>query len=78
MSDYIVKENRSFPTKPEWKIVLDHLIYQDQSMTFRICRKMIIHLERMKVSEIHFLIQELNPQIVRTDDIYQQFQTLLI
>ena len=74
MSDYIVKENRSFPTKPEWKIVLDHLIYQDQSMTFRICRKMIIHLERMKVSEIHFLIQELNPQIVRTDDIISNGQ----
>lgn len=74
MSEYIVKENRSFPTKPEWKIVLDHLIYQDQSMTFRICRKMIIHLERMKVSEIHFLIQELNPQIVRTDDIISNGQ----
>lgn len=69
MSDYIVKENRSFPRKPEWKIILDHIIFQDQSMTYRICRKMIIHLERMKVSEIHFLIQELNPEIIRNDEI---------
>lgn len=69
MSDYIVKENRVFPKKPEWKIVLDHIIFQDQSMTYRICRKMIIHLERMRVSEIHFLIQELNPGIIRNDEV---------
>lgn len=69
MSGFIVKENRSFPRKPEWKIILDHIIFQDQSMTYRICRKMIIHLERMKVSEIHFLMQELNPQIIRNEDI---------
>lgn len=69
MSDFIEKENRVFPKKPEWKIILDHIIFQDNSMTYRICRKMIIHLERMKVSEIHFLIQELNPEIIRTDDV---------
>lgn len=69
MSDFIVKENRVFPKKPEWKIILDHIIFQDNSMTYRICRKMIIHLERMKVSEIHFLIQELNPEIIRTDEV---------
>lgn len=69
MNDYIVKENRNFPKKPEWKIVLDHIIFQDQSMTYRICRKMIIHLERMKVSEIHFLLQELNPEVKRNEEI---------
>lgn len=58
-----LKSNRVFPQKPEWKIILDLLVYQDSSFLFRICRKMIIHLFRMKISEIHFLIEELNPSI---------------
>lgn len=69
MTGFQIKENRVFPKKPEWKIILDHIIFQDQSMTYRICRKMIIHLERMKVSEIHFLMQELNPEINKSEDI---------
>lgn len=63
------KKKRILPTKPEWKIILDHIIYQDESMTYRICRKMIIHLERMKVSEIHFLMQQLNPRVETGDGI---------
>ncbi len=55
------KNNRVLPQVPEWEIVLKHIVFQDQSLTFRICRKMIIHLERMKIPEIHFLLQELNP-----------------
>ena len=55
------KSNRILPQVPEWEIVLKHIVFQDQSLTFRICRKMIIHLERMKIPEIHFLLQELNP-----------------
>ena len=60
MNENIEKE-RLIPKKPEWKIVLEYLVFQDPSVTFRISRKMIIHLERMKISEIHFLMAELNP-----------------
>ena len=57
------KKERVFPTKPEWKIILDHLVYQDNSILYKLCRKMIIHLERMKIPEIYFLIEELNPTL---------------
>jgi pyruvate,water dikinase len=60
MKKIIIKE-RDYPQKPEWRIVLDHLIYQDEIKVFRICRKMIIHLDRIKVPEIRALIEELNP-----------------
>lgn len=60
------KKERVLPTKPEWKIILDHLVYQDNSVLYKLCRKMIIHLERMKIPEIYFLIEELNPSL--TDD----------
>lgn len=60
------KKERVLPTKPEWKIILDHLVYQDNSILYKLCRKMIIHLERMKIPEIYFLIEELNPSF--TDD----------
>lgn len=55
------KKERILPTKPEWRIILDHLVYQDNSMLYRLCRKMIIHLQRLKITEVHFLIEELNP-----------------
>src|SRR6056300_145328 len=64
------KKERVLPTKPEWKIVLDHLVYQDNSILYKLCRKMIIHLERMKIPEIYFLIEELNPTI--SDDSQSQ------
>lgn len=54
-------DDRVLPQKPEWQIILDHIVIQDPSMTYRMTRKMIIHLERMKLPEIHFLLQELNP-----------------
>lgn len=57
------KKERVYPKKPEWKIVLDHLVYQDSSVLYKLCRKMIIHLERMKIPEIYFLIEELNPTL---------------
>lgn len=57
------KKERVYPTKPEWKIILDHLVYQDNSILYKLCRKMIIHLERMKIPEIYFLIEELNPSL---------------
>ena len=64
------KKERVFPTKPEWKIILDHLVYQDNSILYKLCRKMIIHLERMKIPEIYFLIEELNPTL--TEDSHTQ------
>lgn len=64
------KKERVFPTKPEWKIILDHLVYQDNSILYKLCRKMIIHLERMKIPEIYFLIEELNPTL--SDDNHSQ------
>lgn len=72
--DLANKKNRILPQKPEWKIILDHIIYQDESMTYRICRKMIIHLERMKVSEIHFLMQQLNPKVETQDNVISNGQ----
>jgi hypothetical protein len=61
--EFNLKKNRIFPQKPEWKIILDLLVYQDSSFLFRISRKMMIHLFRMKTPEIHLLIEELNPSI---------------
>lgn len=57
------KSHRVYPQKPEWKIILDYLVTQDNTLVYRLCRKMILHLERMKVPEIYFLIQELNPSL---------------
>lgn len=68
------KKQRILPQKPEWKIILDHIIHQDESMTYRICRKMIIHLERMKVNEIHFLLQQLNPKVDNPDSVISNAQ----
>jgi hypothetical protein len=60
-------KQRIYPNKPEWKILLDILIYQDSSLLYRICRKMIIHLNRLKISEIHFFMEELNPSYETTE-----------
>lgn len=49
--------------KPEWKIILDHLVYHDSALLFRVCRKMITMLDKMKVEEIHSLMEQLNPTI---------------
>jgi len=54
-------KQRVLPKEPEWKIILKHIINQDEAMVYRVCRKMIIHLERNKISEVYFLMQELNP-----------------
>ena len=35
MKKIIIKE-RDYPQKPEWRIVLDHLIYQDEIKVFRV------------------------------------------
>ncbi|MFW5663176.1 MAG: hypothetical protein ACOCZW_05575, partial [Bacteroidota bacterium] len=66
------KKERCYPCKPEWKIILDHLIYQDTDALYRICRKMIIHLDRMKVEEIHDLLEQLNP----TDTVESKIQII--
>jgi hypothetical protein len=55
------KSVRESSCKPEWKIILNHLVFQDEMMIYRICRKMIIYLDRMRVFEIHKLMEELNP-----------------
>lgn len=55
------KKVREYPRKPEWQIILDHLVYQDHLMVYRICRKMIIYLNRMNIREINHLLEELNP-----------------
>jgi len=55
--------------KPEWKTILDYIIFQDKYLTFRMCRKMIIHLERMKVPEIEFFMLELNPEFEESNEI---------
>lgn len=65
----IEKINRIYPNKPEWKIILDHLVHTDNSTMYRICRKMIIQLQRLRVPEIYFLIEELNPSDESTETI---------
>ncbi len=63
------KIERSFPLKPEWRIILDHLVYHDSALLFRVCRKMITLLDRMQVEEIRFLLEKLNPTVkTRSDD----------
>ncbi|MFA6570674.1 MAG: hypothetical protein WCT77_05495, partial [Bacteroidota bacterium] len=56
-----VNKKREFPCKPEWRIILSYLVTYDQSKLYRICRKMIIFLDRKKIPEIGTLIEHLNP-----------------
>lgn len=56
----ITKKERVTPCQPEWKIILKHLVYQDPTMVYRICRKMIIYLDRIQIPEINILIDELS------------------
>ncbi|MBM2813617.1 MAG: Nucleotidyltransferase protein [Ignavibacteria bacterium] len=51
------------PCKPEWQTILSHLVYQDEIIHYKICRKMIITLDRMKAPEIHDIIEMLNPTL---------------
>ena len=39
-------------SKPAWKILFEYLVYPDQNLLYRICRKMIIYLERLEIEEI--------------------------
>ena len=55
------KKTRKLPKKPEWKIILDNLKYHDQTMLYRICMKMIIHLDKIKAKEIYELMDTINP-----------------
>ncbi|GAB5465335.1 MAG: hypothetical protein Kapaf2KO_07710 [Candidatus Kapaibacteriales bacterium] len=63
------KPHREDGHKPEWRVVIEHLVFMDTAILYRITRKMIIHLERMKVDEIFYLIEELNPQIESAGDV---------
>lgn len=68
------KSNNSPQHKPEWKTILDYIIFQDKYLTFRMCRKMIIHLERMKVPEIDFFMLELNPTFEDSNEVISNGQ----
>lgn len=57
----IEKKQRLLPCKPEWKIILENIVSLEPTKLYRICRKMIISLQRMKVPEIQLLLEELNP-----------------
>ncbi len=65
----IIKEKKTCNCKPEWQIILDHLVYQDQILLFRICRKMIIYLNRINVPEIQDIMEGLNPTLNTQDNI---------
>ncbi|MCX6155622.1 MAG: pyruvate, phosphate dikinase [Candidatus Kapabacteria bacterium] len=67
-----VEKKRVLPQKPEWKILLDNFVYQDETMIYRICRKMIIHLDRIGTPEIYKLIEGLRPSH-ETDNQLQTF-----
>lgn len=59
----IVSLEKDRSKKPEWKIILDFLIQQDTPILYKICRKMIINLERLKAPEIYLLLEQLNPSL---------------
>lgn len=54
-------KKRDLPSKPEWKILLDFMLFSDQSQLYQVCRKMIIHLDKLKIKELYELLEELNP-----------------
>ena len=58
--DYVSKQKR-----PDWKIILGYMDYQDPNTIYRICRKMIIYLDRRNITEIRDLIDELNPEMIK-------------
>jgi len=47
------------PCNPEWEIILKHLVFQDQNMLYRICRKMIIYINRLNIDEIKEITDKL-------------------
>ncbi|MFH1052414.1 MAG: PEP/pyruvate-binding domain-containing protein [bacterium] len=53
-------------SKPEWKIILENLVYQDQMILYRICRRMIIQLNRIDVKEIKDIMNKFGPGIEAT------------
>ena len=55
------KDSRN--SKPEWKIILENLVYQDQIIIYRICRKMLIQLNRIEVKEINEIMIKFDPGI---------------
>ena len=54
-------KKRKYENKPAWQIILDLMVAQDTILLYRICRKMIIHLNRTEVPEINEIIENLNP-----------------
>ncbi len=56
-----VKKKVRNNTKPEWRIILENLVYRDQITIYRICRKMIIYLNRREIPEIKEYIQPFFP-----------------
>lgn len=56
--------------KPEWRIILENLVFRDQITIYRICRKMIIYLQRREVSEI----KEYTKAFYSTPEIDNRFQ----
>ena len=48
-------------TISEWRVIINQLIFQDQTKLYRICRKMIIYLNRKSIPEIGRLLHALNP-----------------
>jgi hypothetical protein len=52
MLELIKNKERKQSSKPEWAIILDNLVYRDQITIYRICRRMIIYLNRKEVPEI--------------------------
>jgi len=61
--------NISVITKPEWKTILELITFTDVTKVFRIVRKMIITLERMKVPEIFDVMENLNPSLDSSTEI---------
>lgn len=62
MTEQMNKEQQA--AMPEWKTILENLLNEEQIIIYRLCRKLIIYLDRLKIPEISDLIRELTPKVI--------------
>jgi pyruvate, water dikinase len=69
--DHQIIEKKDREHIPEWKIILENLVYQDQVIIYRICRRMIIYLSRKEIPEILEITKQFTPSIETSKEIQQ-------
>ena len=61
--EQIVNKERTLSSRPEWRIILEGLVYRDQVILYRICRRMIIYLNRFDIPEIKEITKQFTPNV---------------